>query len=640
MHKKRMMKSFLLAVLLISFFTSIVVMGSTITGRVNSSTGARIRTGPGTQFSEATNAVSNNTVLTLVNTAIHPDESTNPANNCPLGWNEVFIPGSTTQTGFICREWFVVSVSTSTVVPTTTLPGATTTTTTTTTQAGTPTPNPPGQDQWLRPWLSPGLSIIGGAIWQGERYIGRHQNTKYLMKFNVHPSAPGVNASNYRAQHQYMTNIQAPHSEARTKFNSYNPNGLLDRPLIFIIPVYTSMPSSTTHPTGAFVRGGRQTTITDQAFEDYMDAQGFPVSYRPHLRWIRARRPNWVFRALHTNIRWSTLVTAQTGVGAIQLTASNPDQRLCQVQSNGKCRLLEGTNWWRPTEAATAFFLDPRNFLFEERILQFETLSFATYFRERDVQTILNGTHQAGRSPLDNNRTFADLYMEAGRRGNVNPVHLASLSRQELGAWGRVNNVQTVGVLPVAARGHTFTYRNITYTGLFNFYNIGAFSSSTNPVLAGLAWAAGSSTVPIISGTVRGDLHLRGYRVNGTDLSGIPLGTTRTILREQFPTYVVTVVNNTGANVGANTRLKTGYKVTFTKDGESTTYNVIIRGDVTGTGRIDIADLVAIRRHLLGQKKLNGPFLTAADTDRDGNVNIADLVRLRQHLLKQRTITQ
>lgn len=86
-----------------------------------------------------------------------------------------------------------------------------------------------------RPWNSAGKAIMGGAQFIGSSYINRGQDTLYTQKFNV-----TYTASLYG--HQYMTNIQAPSTEARSVYNAYTANGLIQSALVFKIPVYTNMP--------------------------------------------------------------------------------------------------------------------------------------------------------------------------------------------------------------------------------------------------------------------------------------------------------------------------------------------------------------------------------------------------------------
>ncbi len=86
-----------------------------------------------------------------------------------------------------------------------------------------------------RPWDTVAKSITGGAEYIGSSYINRGQDTLYTQKFNV-----TYTANLY--SHQYMSNLQAPASEAATMYRAYRSNGLLNSALVFKIPVYSNMP--------------------------------------------------------------------------------------------------------------------------------------------------------------------------------------------------------------------------------------------------------------------------------------------------------------------------------------------------------------------------------------------------------------
>ncbi|MCL2099923.1 MAG: dockerin type I domain-containing protein, partial [Oscillospiraceae bacterium] len=58
----------------------------------------------------------------------------------------------------------------------------------------------------------------------------------------------------------------------------------------------------------------------------------------------------------------------------------------------------------------------------------------------------------------------------------------------------------------------------------------------------------------------------------------------------------------------------------------------ILPGDVNGDDKVDMADLVALARHIAGLETITPALLPAADTNRDNRVNIADLIRLARYL--------
>ncbi|NLZ46523.1 MAG: SH3 domain-containing protein, partial [Clostridiales bacterium] len=69
--------------------------------------------------------------------------------------------------------------------------------------------------KYILPWTNQRKSIIGGAIWIGTGYIDKLQDTLYLQKFDV------VDGGNGYYKHQYMTNVQAPFSEASLMKKAY-----------------------------------------------------------------------------------------------------------------------------------------------------------------------------------------------------------------------------------------------------------------------------------------------------------------------------------------------------------------------------------------------------------------------------------
>lgn len=92
-----------------------------------------------------------------------------------------------------------------------------------------------------RPWTSPEISIINGAVWIGELYISKGQNTMYFERFNVNP------ASGYaRYTHQYMTNVYGAAGQALGTYQGYVAADSLADAKVFYIPVFENMPGAGT----------------------------------------------------------------------------------------------------------------------------------------------------------------------------------------------------------------------------------------------------------------------------------------------------------------------------------------------------------------------------------------------------------
>ena len=86
-------------------------------------------------------------------------------------------------------------------------------------------------------WTSKRLSILGGAKFCKEEYIGRGQNTCYYQKFNV-VHEPSL------FSHQYAQSILSAENEGRKLRKNYTINGQITGNHTFIIPLYTNMPSA------------------------------------------------------------------------------------------------------------------------------------------------------------------------------------------------------------------------------------------------------------------------------------------------------------------------------------------------------------------------------------------------------------
>ena len=90
-----------------------------------------------------------------------------------------------------------------------------------------------GGTSYQRPWVSPSLSIVGGAGYISDKFIGKGQYTSYLQRFNVNSSS----AYKYYT-HQYMTNIAGAAGEAANNYKAYLNINMLSTTKTFWIPVY------------------------------------------------------------------------------------------------------------------------------------------------------------------------------------------------------------------------------------------------------------------------------------------------------------------------------------------------------------------------------------------------------------------
>lgn len=209
----------------------------------------------------------------------------------------------------------------------------------------------------------------------------------------------------------------------------------------------------------------------DGDFENYLNAQGFPESYKPGLRMLHAKYPNWVFVADQLDYEWTEVIQNESLVGRnlVWYDSISSWKSLAPGSYNwdkGTWNTFDGTSWVSASEELISYSMDPRNFLDEKTIFMFELLSFdAGIHKEENVESLLTGTFM-GNAEAETGKTYARTFMEAAAQSGVSPYHLASRVIQEVGTSGTTGGV-------------TGNYRPATgnvYTGFYNFYNIGAYA--------------------------------------------------------------------------------------------------------------------------------------------------------------------
>ena len=509
-----------------------------------------------------------------------------------------------------------------------------------------------------RPWTSPKKAITGGAEFIAKNYISKGQHTSYLKKYNVNP-----NSANSTYNHQYMENLAAPASEARISYDSYKNNGLLNLPLHFIIPTYNNMPSTTALP-GSNADTSGQANITDVNFEAALNNQGFDENYKKKLRILHNIHSNWTFENMKTGLDFNTAARAEQSVSSIDMGG-----RYYYVNANGNYVSTE-PGWYIANIETVKYYLDPRNFLNESYILMFESLKYSSNYTEAVVQSVLNNSFMKGTSTADN-ETYASIFVSAGRIKDVSPVYLASLAKQESGTNGSM-----------ATTGEQFTYKGVTYKGLYNLFNIGASSGEESPIKAGLVWASGgdpcvvvgntcgqtanntttqqqgtnnttptptpeptptSTPAPVTNKGANYYINKLNVRNNSGYINGINPGTTAsTILSKLTDAKAVSIINTNGKGLSGNNQVGTNTTITIT-DADGTTkysFKVVIYGDVNGDGNITAGDYVSIKNHILNKNNLNDTAIKGADVNKSGTVTAGDYVIIKNYILKKTNISQ
>ncbi|MGN0161658.1 MAG: N-acetylglucosaminidase [Lachnospiraceae bacterium] len=186
----------------------------------------------------------------------------------------------------------------------------------------------------------------------------------------------------------------------------------------------------------------------------YADVEQFPESYREALRTLKEAHPNWTFVKMNTNLSWPVVVENELYADRSLVPASFDDSMK---------RGSYNSSWALASQKALEYYLDPRNWLNESYIFQFEQLTYnESYHKEAAVQNFLNNTFMKGNMP-GTSQSYANAFWQIGRSLGVSPFHLACRVYQEQGA----------GTSPLISG----TYAG--YEGYYNYFNIEA-SGKTN----------------------------------------------------------------------------------------------------------------------------------------------------------------
>lgn len=80
-----------------------------------------------------------------------------------------------------------------------------------------------------------------------------------------------------------------------------------------------------------------------------------------------------------------------------------------------------------------------------------------------------------------------------------------------------------------------------------------------------------------------------------------------------------------------SSKVGTGYKVTEQETGK--VYTTILRGDINGDAIINVLDMEAIQKSILGISPLTGVYEQASDIDKDDQISVLDMEAIQKHVL-------
>ncbi len=213
-------------------------------------------------------------------------------------------------------------------------------------------------------------------------------------------------------------------------------------------------------------------TIDDPEYANTLREAGFPDSYIPYLSYLHSKYPNWSFKAVNTGHDFIKAVYSEEEKNGMQTTNNN---------YRTSTTPYEGSTWFMVNTNVIGFYMDPRNWLLENRIFMFEKEDHYEESFEEIYPNLIKSIFSNGKFADDK---YVIPIMNTGKKYDINPTTIASRIRQEVGVNGSDST-----------SGKEFKFDGKTYSGYYNFFNIGAYNDTingikVNPVLRGLLYAA------------------------------------------------------------------------------------------------------------------------------------------------------
>ena len=211
---------------------------------------------------------------------------------------------------------------------------------------------------------------------------------------------------------------------------------------------------------------------TQTLFSNHMLlSDDFPDNYKPYIDELKKAYPNWEFKALYTDFDWDYVNDPENIFGKNLVPKSYSDS--WKNTKPGEYNVEVDSGWVDSSRKAVEFAMDPRNFLNNVRVFQFEELSYNSKTNTiASIEKILYGTEFYNRiveyknssgTNIVTDKKYSELILSAAKTSKVSAFHLASRIKQEVGPY----------------LSHSSISGTVSgFKGLYNFYNIGATSSS------------------------------------------------------------------------------------------------------------------------------------------------------------------
>ncbi len=162
----------------------------------------------------------------------------------------------------------------------------------------------------------------------------------------------------------------------------------------------------------------------DMNFENYLNSQGFPESYKPGLRQLHAEYPNWVFKAQHTNLNWDDVISNESVIGRNLVHSSSVSSWKSTAEgaydwNSSTWPGLDSGSYVAASDEIIRYYMDPRNFLDDKYVFQFLVHSYNASAQTADgLRSMVQNTFLGGNTNVSGAIDWND---GTGNGGNTGP---------------------------------------------------------------------------------------------------------------------------------------------------------------------------------------------------------------------------
>lgn len=210
--------------------------------------------------------------------------------------------------------------------------------------------------------------------------------------------------------------------------------------------------STTGYVLGSYVKFSSAYS-NDMDFEAYLDSQGFPQSYRPGLRQLHARYPQWIFTAFDTGLDWEEVIQNESLVGRNLVSSSSPTSWKSMAPgaydwTTSTWPGFDGSGWVAANESIIRYYMDPRNFLNETYIFQFLLQNYDSSVHTREgLASMVQGTFLEGNGTIGGayTGTFTTNAANTNNTNSTVPGSQPGTAGTTAGQTGTTNNAAGPG---------------------------------------------------------------------------------------------------------------------------------------------------------------------------------------------------